>query len=357
MSDVNYGEAVYGDSNGFVKRPNAANANWKQTTGSNIYRILPPFGLLAKSNKPGNFMQYEALHWGFVTSTGKKRVFRCPFRRNYRTKMVEVACPMCDKIAAQLKLKNDLEGRLKTEGKTKDQIKAATKHLSDWLSNYNLEKRYFLNVMRPDGQIGRLKIPVTSKIELDNEIKRLRESGICKDPVGKDGVFFDFQRSDPPGGRTSYKVSVATEQVETTEYGTVSRPKKHVLSDEVIARMKGEAWDLAAQYIELDPHKVQMLVDSEGDASVVDSVFGMPKKTENVPEDDTSTDYEDMAPPPDDEPDAGFNSGQSAAEQALIAQLAALRAKNTPPSQRANTGAAKSSSISDDELNAMLSKI
>jgi hypothetical protein len=59
--DENFvGDMSYEDGNG---RPNFANSWRLDSEGTHTYRILPPVGALAKTQK---WAYYEAIHWGFV---------------------------------------------------------------------------------------------------------------------------------------------------------------------------------------------------------------------------------------------------------------------------------------------------
>jgi hypothetical protein len=266
----NIGKPVYGNQSN--AKANAANANWKiGDEGSHIYRVLPPFGTNAES---GRWSQYEALHWGFALSNGKKRVFRCMQRKNRKTGMIDVECPMCTKIEEQKAVLEQKQKELKSSGKSKDQIKAILEPLNDWLQRYNVQKGHFVNALRRDGQIGRLFIKIKCKQSLDKTCKELVEKeGI--DPIwAQEGVWLDFQRTGMDRD-TTYNVVPAMEDIEVN-----GRRLKDIcrapLNEEIIERMKKEAWDLATYHKDLAYNEILMLVNSDGDPEIVDSVFGAP---------------------------------------------------------------------------------
>lgn len=330
---TNIGKPVYGNNEN--RRPNAANANWKlDKEGSHVYRILPPFGLLAKL---GRWSQYEALHWGPTLSNGKKRAFRCIERKNRKTKMVEVECPLCTKIKGHYTEVEAIMKEMKEAGKGPAEIKEATKALSDWLQSFNVQRGHFLNVLRPDGQIGRLFIKIKSKQALDIKIPKFIEKSKV-DPIAADGgLWIDFQRSGMGRNDTVYDVALVEESVEMNGE-TFNRVKKAPLSAEVIARMEKEAFELATFYKDLTYDEVQMMVSSDFDPSIVDSIFGAPAVSaataaEDVPEQEDEVDEETVVEAtPKTTAKVESSSGVSAEEQAILDQLAAVRAKKSTPS-------------------------
>jgi hypothetical protein len=336
MSDTEtvIGKPVYG-SNGGNARPNAANANWKiGNEGSHIYRILPPFGLLANA---GRWSQYEAVHWGFSLSNGKKRAFRCIQRKNNRTKMVEIECPMCKRIAEQTKLRDDRKAKLEAEGKSPAEVAALLQPLNDWLACFNLQKGHYLNVMRPDGQIGRLFIKIRLKQALDAKLPVFMNKYKLDPIAAEDGMWLDFTRTGMGRNDTTYDVSPVEAPVEVNGR-TLMDIKSAPLSADVIKRMAREAFELSTQFRDLTYDEVQMLVSSNGDPAIVDAVFGAPTtKATNNPSTPSfvEEEYEEV------ESDAAVTSATPSmdddAEAAILAQLAALRAKKAPPKTVATT--------------------
>jgi hypothetical protein len=332
MSENNIGKPVYGD--GGSRRPNISNSNWQlKTQGSHVYRILPPFGVLAKL---GRWSQYEALHWGFKLSNGKHRAFRCILRKKRGTNLVTQECPMCTKMAqveADKKAKFDQMTKSK---KSPEEISKALEPIEAWQQAFNLQKGHFLNVLSPDGQIGRLFIKIRCKQSLDKTLASIiSEEGV--DPIwAEQGVWLDFQRFGAGRNDTVYDVKPAYEVVEVNGRKLKS-VKNAPLSQDTINRMTTEAWDLATFYRDLSFDEIQMLVSSNGDPQIMDSLFGMPvtAKSEEIPEEDDVSGYEepDMETPAEALLEEAKKQETavpvSAAEQQLLAQLAALRSTKT----------------------------
>lgn len=331
------GEPVFGDSKG--KRSNFANANWRiDTEGSHVYRILPPFGYLAKA---GKWSYYETLHWGYKLTNGKMRPFRCIQRKNPKTKMLEQKCPMCVKIEETKLNRENREKELQAQKKTPDEIKDILKPLDAWLRTYNTQRGHFLNVLRPDGQIGRLFI----KIDCMKNLNMLFNNLITKDQINpvsaKQGVWVDFQRVGLNRNDTKYPVEVVTEEVAIQGGRKAKLVKDAQLSDEVLKRMEKEAFDLPTFYTDLNYDQIQALVSSGGDPEVVDSVFGAPRTTATPDEADEVEEVEESVSLPETAVSPVVAAGTALAatlleetveeevdeEAALMAQLAALKAK------------------------------
>lgn len=312
------GVPVFGNTS---ERKSMTNANWRVVKGTtSTYRILPPFGLYAKI---GKWFQYEAIHWGITGTNGKQKPFKCIQKMNYKTKMIEVECPMCSRIAAQNKLFDDRKAALEADKKTKDEVVALLQPLTDWFRRYNVQKGFFVNAMKQSGEIGRLFIKIKQKQNLDLEIEKLMKNKNPINPIlATEGVYFEFSKHGL-GSQTIFPVNVFKETVVVNgqEYETV---KKAPLTDEVLARMTTEAFELANFYKEIPFNQIAMLASAEDDPTIADSVFGSPTM---IP----STQTEDYEVP--DEPEESTRTVTTKPSEApdeeamLLAQLAALKAK------------------------------
>ncbi len=328
------GRPVYGNQGGST-RPNAANANWKiGNEGSHIYRILPPFGLLAQA---GRWSQYEAVHWGFSLSNGKKRAFRCIQRKNPRTRMVEIECPMCKKIAEQTKLRDSRKEKLLADGKTEAEANAVLQPLNDWLSTFNLQKGHYLNVLRQDQQIGKLFIKIKMKQALDLKLPKFMEK-YKLDPIAVDeGMWLDFTRNGMGRNDSTYDITPVEVEVDINGRKLIDI-KSAPLSPDVVKRMAKEAFELSTQYRDLTYDEVQMMVSSNGDPEIVDSVFGAPTTAMSTPA--TTKPSTTPYPPAEDfdEETEVVAAAPVDEEEVIMAKLAALRAKKSAPKPPAPEG-------------------
>lgn len=257
---------------------------FKVKDGSNIFRLLPPFKSFASD---GKWAKYEAIHWGYKGSNGT-RTFRCIREKDLKTKMLKVRCPECDLIEER-KLQFDskveeLQTKGDSNGKkyTKDQALEFLKPFGDWLFAHNRDSKWYINALNNNNEIGRLAIPHKMYVILQGKISELLKEGV--DPLRVDqGVQLDFYR-EGSGGGTVHKVEVVQE---TVEYAgkKLKTAKAAPLTPDVLERMDSEAWDLVNMFHTLTQDQIQLLVSSEGDTQIVDSLFSTPK-TERVNETD-----------------------------------------------------------------------
>lgn len=294
---------------------------WRLKDGANVYRILPPFGSFAKD---GKWATYESIHWGYKGSKGI-RTFSCGQVKDYKSKMVKVACSECDLIEQRKKdYENQLNQSVEVEKKmTKDQAKEFLKPLSSWLYDHNLDKKWYMNAMNNDGEIGRLAIPHKMYQALQSEIDRLIKKGI--DPItATKGVKFNFERTGT-SNKTVHKCTAVTENVKVNGE-ELERTLIVPLTEEVIKRMATEAWDLKGMFKSLKADEVKQLVDSGGDADVVDRIFAY----EAPPHDE-----DDTVPSPEELHSAVVNLAETVAPPVVSApvtvsavdEIAALKAK------------------------------
>lgn len=267
MANIAIGQAKYGG-----KKKN----NFRLQEGSNVYRILPPLGELAAE---GIWAIYDSLHWGYKGGDGRMKPFKCPQKKNFKTKMVTVQCPECDKIAEKKAMLDDHVKRLEAGGASKEQIAEHVKPLTDWLFSHNLDKKWYLNVASPDGKIGRLAIPHKMYTQLQEIITDLvTKQGV--DPIGVEGgVWFDLIRTGK-GLQTTHRVTVV-EQTEMVNGRPMRVYKPAPLTQEMLNRLGDEAYDLKNAVRTLDFNQISIIVGSNGDPDIVDSAFGGGEITES----------------------------------------------------------------------------
>lgn len=266
------GEASFGNDR---PKRNWENANWKVTeAGPNIYRVLPPFGSLAAT---GKWAYYESIIWGFKGTNGKQKPFRSILKKN-RKGMIEQDDPAITWIMKVAKKKADRLEELKADvdsGKiTKEEAAAKVQPLTDFLDQYRNEKFFTLNVMRPDGAIGKLKIKIRLKQALDALFQELIENEGVNPIKPDEGVWVNFKRTGQMRD-TQYSCEAV--------YDVITEGKKRMktlrpapLTEEHLERMKTESFDLAVSFRSVPDgyDGIKRMVDSEGDPEVVDSVFG-----------------------------------------------------------------------------------
>lgn len=276
------GTAKFGND---APKRNWENANWSIKKGETaVYRILPPFGKLAPS---GRWFKFESVVWGFKGTDGKQKPFRSILQKN-RKGMIERPDP----AVAWIEGKNvELQERikeLKTKGKSKLEIEKLTEPLQAFVNQYRVNKFFILNVMRQDGQIGRLSLKYRHKQALDALFDDLLNKENINPIDPEQGVWVEFSKRGE--GRDTQFFCRAVEDVTKEGGRTLKSIRLAPLTPADLKRMKGEAFELTMAYRDITDEDVARLAESQGDPDVVDSVFGtkVSKSATNV-DDDTTT--------------------------------------------------------------------
>jgi hypothetical protein len=244
---------------GFTKK------EWfKMKDGDNVYRILPPMFDFADRGKWSEFYRIE---YGYTDNKKQLKPFLCNRVTNKKTKMVEVECPAClhrEEINVQIEA---LKQQLVDKEISRGEFEAALAPLN----GFNLDSKHYVNAIDLTGKIGLLKIGYKAKLQLDDEIDKLKDRGI--DPLSiETGIFFNFYRTGF-GRDTNYKVTVYMETIKHPELGIVQKELVHVLDDVILARLEKEAFDLSKLFKTLTNEQVQDIVDNG--AGGVERVFGV----------------------------------------------------------------------------------
>ena len=251
---------------------------FKIKDGSNVYRILPPLGNLADK---GWWSKFYKVQWGFKDSNNKHRPFLDVRKVNYKTKMVEVESA-AHVLTEHLKEKrSQVIEAFKAKRASKEDLQKA----NDLVKQYNVDSKWYLNVVNLNGEIGLLKINTKYYNGLDEEIKKLRADGI--DPLGiQTGVFFDFFRSNATGKVQDYlfKVDVYKEKVNANVNGVntvIEQRKTHVMDAAFIDRLANEAYELEGMYPVVTPEQIELMVN-EG-VPAIESILGKSEKKTDIP--------------------------------------------------------------------------
>lgn len=346
MDNTQVGVPVYGSQK---------KKTWRLKDGSNIYRILPPFASFAKE---GRWAIFESIHWGYKGGKGI-RTFNCILQKDFKSKMVKVPCAECDLIDSRKKdYENQLKQLVEVEKKmTKEQAKEFLKPLSTWLYEHNLDKKWYVNAMNRNGEIGRLAIPHKMYQALNAEIGELMKKKI--DPLAvNQGVEFDFFRSGQ-SNQTIHKCKAVTESIDVPGVGSVEKIKLCPLTEEIVKRMATEAWDLKGMFRTIKGDEITRLVASGGDPEVVDSIFGGgdTENEEPSPEElaasSGATNLAETVAAPKAEPKAENKPAEVDEIAALKAKLAAMEAAQKPVTSETKPvepSSASPASMSNDEF-------
>jgi len=310
--------------------------------GREVYRIFPPTKSLAEA---GQWFKYHAQHWGYKVPDGsdpsktQHRVFGCPEKKNYNG-MVEVSCAECELIAKRKQQYEAKKGELQAAGHDEETIKSMLTAHVDWLKSHNRDSGYYLGVKNLAGEYGVLVINGKMKKALETCIAKLKKEQDIDALDIDTGVWLEFIRSGKKIQDYSFSVEPWRENktFQTAEGQKVTSQiiVQQALTDEDLEAAQSIIPDLGTIVRYATPEQVRELVASNGEPTEVARILDGGKPREQsagvsapAPKPAASSPSKPV-PPPQEEADE---------EAALLAQLAAVRAKAKPPPPQATTSA------------------
>lgn len=214
----------------------------KVQPGSNVYRILPPFGEAANGYPYRKWM----VAWGLVDpETGRMRPFASSMTSEKR-------CPISEYVEALQQKADDIKTSLKAKGASDEQVKEHLKGLNNIISRIRPKTVYAYNAINKAGEVGILELKPTAHKKLKNLMMKYIND-FAQDPTSLNsddddsGLWFDFTRT---GVKFSTEYDVVKAQVLTK--GPNGRPvpmdDRAPLPDGVVQGYESMAYDLAAMY-------------------------------------------------------------------------------------------------------------
>lgn len=232
--------------------------------GTQVYRILPPLGDLADR---GIWNSYAAVHYGYRDSRGFMKVFQSPKVVNRKTKMVEVPDEAEERIKRIEAAKAQLVDR-HTKSPS-EALAAQIAKLEAELKTFNLEKRFYVNAMNLQGEIGLLKLKMREKNAIDAARKQIEESdGI--DPIGVEGAFLTIVKSGDGAQNSTISVTLnmKTENVNGKNFKV---PNTHKVTEDLYPRLEKETFELNKLFVRPTAEEVAEIV--KNGPAAVDAVF------------------------------------------------------------------------------------
>jgi hypothetical protein len=243
--------------------------------GSNLYRVLPPFGSLAEQ---GVIAKFWGVYWLEDSKGGKKPVSTIE-KRGAEKKIIQED-PIATKVAA---LQKGFEAAKLTN--TDPVILQA---LEDRIYRLQLDKAYYLNVINPANEIGVLKIKYTAFQALKEKIRKLEQDQIDPINIGT-GVFFDFQKNKDDKGKVVYTVDVHQKTFKNPTTGKFTTEIVEATIDEsILVRMEKEAEDLNTLYRIFSPEEQAALATLDG--NVISRMFSRGEEIKEEEGDDLEED-------------------------------------------------------------------
>lgn len=234
--------------------------NFYVEEGSNVFRVLPPFGSLSDK---GRISQFWEVFW--IEGTGGRKKPVPSIFNKAKDGTVLQQDPLKDRVLAL----DATVKKMRAEGAPEAQTKA----LADKVFRMGPDKSYYLNVLTPNNEIGVLKIKYTSWQAFLERLDELSKEGVDPINVGpENGIFFDFKRKKDDKGKVVYTVDVATRTSKDPNSGkTIKEYMSAPIDENILKRMETEAQDLTKLFTQLTPDQ-QALVATL-DPQTIDRVF------------------------------------------------------------------------------------
>jgi hypothetical protein len=273
MENQGFGKAKYDRTGGttYKKRKTLA-------LGSNVRRVMPPFGSLAAK---GQWAIFVKQHFGYFAENPSNpdkpipKPFACVEKRK-KTGTEYMTIQECAACTELFDKKRQLEAITVTL--PKGETTPESEFLASWTKDHNLDKKWLLNTMLENGEFELTAISNTCYWRLDELFKKLRnEEGI--DPIDiEQGVWINFERTLPNGSKQLRDADDSVTPVYETivlEGRRFKDIKKAPLSEEVLQRALTECVDLGKQTTEISVNQVNQLVASGGSPEEVAAIFGL----------------------------------------------------------------------------------
>jgi hypothetical protein len=268
MSDLLIGKSnLKGKSSGY------SSGKWfyLEDNKDNVFRVLPPLHSLART---GEFAKYFSVHRQLKGTDSKQRPFLCNQEKDYKTKMISRRCALCDKAA---EVKSKLEAAVDSGRMSKEE---AFQFEQKNIWPLKPEKKYYLNVVNQEGNIGVVSISISMYQDLQNTLKEWDKKGF--DLTGQKGAFLNFTVSKKFKGDKDavHKVVPFTQVNKDGTFSLVS----HEITPDMIERLKTDSRDLSKLFRGLSDEDVAMLASTDGleRSQIIDRLFASQENSEDV---------------------------------------------------------------------------
>lgn len=216
----------------------------KVKNGSNVYRILPPFG----DNSNGYPYRKWQIIWGLADPTsGRVRPYASPM-------MSEKRCPVMEYVDLLKERLSKMDGDLKARGFDE---KAVRKHpkferLSKFTRDITPKTTYIYNATDKSGVVGLLELKATAhkdmKTCMNDYIRDYNQDPTSLNSADDDsGVWFNVLRSGE-GFDTEYKVQKVQNKVKAANGAVSFVDDRSPLADVIVENFNNLAYDLSSVY-------------------------------------------------------------------------------------------------------------
>lgn len=251
-------------------------------TGHNVFRLI---GAIKSMAPTGTWAVYRGKHWGYEGVSRKDRTktvsrpFRCLQERDFDSGALRSNDAECERIQVVKDKLEALVATLKTEGKSKEQIKEdkGVILLNGWLRSHNCDRKWYINAMDTNGDFFLLKLSNTTYKKLKLFLKDLRDKRKINAFSLTEGVWLDIVRvgENTDADDTPTLVMEIVDQATGTE-----RPKRAPMTEAQAREALAKCADLADVVPALTADQIKLMVNTEGDPEAVDRIWALGARVE-----------------------------------------------------------------------------
>jgi hypothetical protein len=335
---------------------------WKRhkiKEGSNVFRILPPFGDVETHNN------YPYRKWSTVwltdPKTGKRRPFASPMTDGAKE------CPVKEYSDALTKFIDKQKAQLEAKGASEDKIKEKLKGLREVQWQIKVQHVYAYNAADKSGEVGLLEVKSTAHQGLKKMMNQyIKDYGQDPTSLNSDlkndaGVWFNISK-EGEGKMTEYDVAFAILKKKNADGELEKKDDRSPLSDNIVENYADLGYDLNAVYTrktydelkDLLVYNLSLLQDTCPEAILPGYEAGETSGDES--DDSEQEEEEEVQAKPASKPKVTLNLGSDDDESDDEEEEEAPR-KPAPKAAPAKTAAPVTKAKSKDDIMAMAEDI
>lgn len=223
-----------------------ARREWKRhkvKDGSNVFRILPPFG---ESSNGYPYRKWQII-WGLIDpESGRSR----PFASSMTS---EKKCPITEYVQNLKKKSESLKSQLAAAGLSEEDQKTRLASLQKLISDLSPKTVYIYNAADKSGEVGLLELKSTAqkkmKVEMAQYIQDYNQDPTSLSSEDTDsGLWFNITRTGM-GRDTEYDVKKMQIKTKNPATGKISfEDDRSPLPDAIVENYENLAYDLSSVY-------------------------------------------------------------------------------------------------------------
>ena len=217
----------------------------KVQKGSNVYRILPPFGDVEKHN---NYpFKRWVVAWLIDPKTNKRMPFASPFSAG------EEACPVHEYTKALAEKIDNFKSVLASKGLSASEIKEKLAPLNKIAWEIKLQKTFAYNACDKAGKVGILEIKTNAQKDMKKRMleyiteREMDPTSLNSDLKNDAGVWFNILREGEMKD-TTYSVDFNKSGVKDAEGDIVYKLDRSALPENVVDGFHKNGYDLFSVY-------------------------------------------------------------------------------------------------------------